>query len=103
MDQNNQSFWSIPVKELLGKLQVTAKGLSSGEAQKRLTSYGPNSLKPQKSSNAFTLLISQFKSPIILILLFATGLSLFLHNLVDASIIFANRSYQWTSGFLAGI
>jgi Mg2+-importing ATPase len=89
MDQNIQSFWSIPVKELLDKLQVTTKGLTSGEAQKRLTSYGANSLKPQKSSNAFTLLISQFKSPIILILIFATGLSLFLHNLVDASIIFA--------------
>jgi Mg2+-importing ATPase len=89
MDQNIQSFWSISVKELLDKLQVIAKGLTSGEAQKRLTSYGANSLKPQKSSNAFTLLISQFKSPIILILIFATGLSLFLHNLVDASIIFA--------------
>jgi len=89
MDQNIQSFWSISVKELLDKLQVTAKGLSSGEAQKRLSSYGANSLKPQKSSNAFTLLLSQFKSPIILILIFATGLSLFLHNLVDASIIFA--------------
>src|SRR5674476_80385 len=88
MDQNIQSFWSISVKELLDKLQVTAKGLSSGEAQKRLSSYGANSLKPQKSSNAFTLLLSQFKSPIILILIFATGLSLFLHNLVDASIIF---------------
>src|SRR5665647_2868528 len=89
MDQNIQSFWSISVKELLDKLQVTTKGLTSGEAQKRLSTYGANSLKPQKSSNAFTLLISQFKSPIILILIFATGLSLFLHNLVDASIIFA--------------
>jgi len=89
MDQNIQSFWSIPVKELLGKLQVTAKGLSGSEAKKRLSSYGANSLKPQKRSDAFTLLISQFKSPIILILLFATCLSLFLKNIVDASIIFS--------------
>ena len=89
MDQNIQSFWSIPVKELLGKLQVTVKGLSGSEAKKRLSSYGANSLKPQKRSDAFTLLISQFKSPIILILLFATCLSLFLKNIVDASIIFS--------------
>ncbi len=54
---------------------------------KRLISYGANRLKPKKRSDAFTLLIAQFKSPIILILLFATVLSLFLHNLVDASII----------------
>jgi len=89
MDQNIQSFWSISVKELLGKLQVTAKGLTNNEARKRLSSYGANSLKPQKRSDAFTLLISQFKSPIILILIFATGLSLFLKNIVDASIIFS--------------
>jgi len=89
MDQNIQSFWSISVKDLLGKLQVTAKGLTDTEAKKRLSSYGANSLKPQKRSDAFTLLISQFKSPIILILIFATGLSLFLKNIVDASIIFS--------------
>jgi len=89
MDQNIQSFWSISAKDLLARLQVTIRGLSSDEAHNRLSTYGANRLKPQNKSNAFTLLISQFKSPIILILLFATGLSLFLHNLVDASIILA--------------
>ena len=87
MDQNPISFWSIPTADLLKNLQVTTSGLTTGEAQKRLASYGANRLKPQKRSGAFILLIGQFKSPIILILLFATGLSLFLHNLVDASII----------------
>jgi Mg2+-importing ATPase len=87
MDQNPSSFWSISVPDLLTRLQATAGGLTINEARTRLTSYGANRLKPQKSSGAFTLLVSQFKSPIILILLFATGLSLFLHNLVDASII----------------
>ena len=87
MDPNPQSFWSIPASELLTKLQTTALGLTTNEAKKRLISYGQNRLKPQKRSDAFTLLIAQFKSPIILILLFATGLSLFLHNMVDALII----------------
>ena len=64
-------------------------GLTTDEAKKRLLDYGANRLKPQKRSDAFTLLIAQFKSPIILILLFATVLSLFLHNIVDASIILA--------------
>jgi Mg2+-importing ATPase len=87
MEQNIQSFWNISTTELLKKLQVTISGLTSGEAKDRLKDYGPNRLKPQKRSDAFTLLLSQFKSPIILILLAATGLSIFLHNLVDASII----------------
>ena len=87
MNQDTQSFWSLSVTELLVRFQATVSGLTNDEAKERLTSYGANRLKPQKRSDAFTLLIAQFKSPIILILLFATGLSLFLHNPVDASII----------------
>ena len=87
MEQNPQSFWSISTSELLNRLQATDRGLTTVEAKKRLISYGANRLKPQKRSDALTLFIAQFKSPIILILLLATGLSLFLHNVVDASII----------------
>jgi len=89
MDQSSHPFWSIPVPELLKSLQTTEGGLTTNEAKIRLTTYGENRLKPQKRSDAFSLLIGQFKSPIIIILLFATGLSLFLHNVVDASIILA--------------
>ena len=87
MDQNPSSFWSISTTELLARLQVTANGITSAEAKKRIASYGANSLKPQKQSGTFGLLVGQFKSPIILILLAATVLSLFLRNFVDASII----------------
>ena len=89
MDQNSNAFWSVPGSELPGKFKTSVNGLTTGEAKKRLLDYGANRLKPQKRSDAFTLLIAQFKSPIILILLFATVLSLFLHNIVDASIILA--------------
>ena len=87
MDNNQQSFWSVSSAELLKKLDSTESGLTSVAAKKRLTDFGANRLKPPKKSDAFSLLIVQFKSPIILILLFATVLSLFLHNIIDASII----------------
>jgi Mg2+-importing ATPase len=87
MDQPTKAFWSIPVNEIFQELGSEKEGLTTDEAQKRLKSYGANNLKPQKRSDAFTLLVAQFKSPIILILILATGLSLFLHNIVDASII----------------
>ena len=89
MDQNSHPFWSVSITELLTGSGVTATGITSEEAKKRLLNYGANRLKPRKRTDAFTLLIAQFKSPIILILIFATGLSLFLHNIIDASIIFA--------------
>ncbi len=89
MAQAPHSFWSTSVNALLDTLQSTAAGLTSGRcAEKARHIFGANQLNPPKRSDAFTHFIAQFKSPIILILLFATGLSLFLRNMVDASIIF---------------
>ena len=87
MDQNTDPFWSKSTADLFNNLQTSIDGLTTDEAKKRLINYGANRLKPLKKSDALTLLVAQFKSPIILILLCATVLSLFLHNLVDASII----------------
>ena len=89
MSERSSGFWSVPTAELLRQLRSTTEGLSGQEARERLARYGANLLKPRKKSDAFTLLLSQFKSPIILILLFATGMSFFLHDPVDASIILA--------------
>jgi Mg2+-importing ATPase len=84
-----EMFWQVPPSELLQKLGTSLDGLTSSEAETRLQHYGPNSLKKQKRSGGFVLFLSQFKSPIILILLFAAGLSLFFLDSTDALIIFA--------------
>ena len=87
MDSPPQTFWNIPVVELLQQLQTTLQGLTENEARRRFAHYGPSLLKTRKRYDLLTLLLSQFKSPIILILLFAAGLSLFLHDPADAIII----------------
>jgi len=81
------SFWSVPVAEILRRLQTTPQGLTSEEARKRITQYGPNLLQKKKKTTGLSLFLSQFKSPIILILIFASILSFSLHNHVDAIII----------------
>jgi len=87
MNQLPPAFWHVPVSDLLKTLESDKEGLTGSEAKKRLAIFGANLLKPQKRSDVLTLLISQFKSPIIIILFFATGLSFFLHDSVDAVII----------------
>ncbi len=77
MKQLPSAFWCVSATEMLQHLETTKTGLSSDEARRRLTRYGANLLKPQKQSDVFTLLLAQFNSPLILILLFATGLSFF--------------------------
>jgi len=83
----HQAFWSIPVAELLQQLQTTSQGQTNDEARQRFIRYSANLLKPQKRSNTFDLLLSQFKIPLIIILIFAVGLSFFLHDPVNAGII----------------
>jgi len=89
MKQQPLAFWNSPTAELLEQFQTTPDGLAQDEAQQRLALYGANLLKPKKKSDVLTLLLAQFKSPIIVILLFATVLSFFLGDAVDASIILA--------------
>ena len=84
---NHTSFWSNTVADLLLNIKSDPNGLTNDEAKKRLASYGANLLKPKKRTDSLTLLLSQFKSPIILILVFAAILSFFLGDNVDAIII----------------
>jgi Mg2+-importing ATPase len=87
MNQLPPAFWDVSITEMLQKLETSKHGLTGDEARQRLARYGANRLKPTKRSDSLTLLLNQFKSPIILILFFATGLSFFLHDPVDAFII----------------
>jgi Mg2+-importing ATPase len=80
-------FWAIGVEQHLVRLQTSAQGLSGEEAGKRLKRFGINRLNGKKKTGAWRLFFAQFKSAIILILLFATGLSFFLHDKVEALII----------------
>jgi P-type Mg2+ transporter len=83
------AYWAQSPDTVLTRLQATLSGLTRIEAQKRLRVYGYNTLKPRKRNDFFALLLAQFKSPIIIILLFATGLSFILHDVTDALIILA--------------
>ena len=83
------AYWRVQPDELLERLQSSPKGLSSANARQRLSQFGANRLTSRKRSDPLTLLLNQFRSPIIIILLFAAVLSLFLHDPTDAIIILA--------------
>ncbi|MDB5274578.1 MAG: Mg(2+) transport ATPase, P-type [Chitinophagaceae bacterium] len=81
-------YWSIPFIELAGILKSSENGLDAAEAENRLKQFGWNSIKTSNQQSSFGLFISQFKSPIIIILLFASVLSLFLKDITNSIIIF---------------
>jgi len=83
-----QSFWAIDQEILLASLQTKASGLSTLDAQKKLVNYGKNTIVSKNKTSPFVLFLTQFKNPIILILLFATIVSIYVGEQTDAIIIF---------------
>ena len=86
-DQEKRAFWSESTDEILKELRTSWEGLTEAEAESRLKARGPNTLKPKKRMGTVSIFLGQFKSPIILLLLFAAILSAFLGDVPDALII----------------
>lgn len=90
----------LSVVRLCKYLQCSSSGLSSAEAARRLTVYGPNVLQMAQSVTAWSLLIEQFKNTLVLILLAATGASAFLGHGIEASAIFIIILFAVILGFI---
>lgn len=69
-------------------LKTTPAGLTSKEIKERQNLYGKNEIKGRKKFRALDIFISQFKNPLIIILLLATLISGFLGEYLSAIIIF---------------
>ena len=84
-----KSWHSMEVEEAIRELNANETGLSQEEAQKRLQKFGPNELKKEKGTSPIKLFVEQFMDILIVILLVATGLSIYLGELTDAIVIIA--------------
>nr|MBN1228156.1 magnesium-translocating P-type ATPase [Anaerolineae bacterium] len=85
---DSNPYWASSTDQLLQQFQATPDGLTGEAARQRLAQYGPNTLKAKDRTDALRLFLEQFKSPIMLILLVATGISAALGDWLDSLIIF---------------
>ncbi|EPG66899.1 magnesium-translocating P-type ATPase [Leptospira wolffii] len=90
-------FWSLSPEECLTRLESQKDGITDEEARSRLTRFGRNRLHTKQERTGFSLFLSQFRSPIILLLLAASVLSFIVHASTDAIIIL---SIVFASGLL---
>jgi Mg2+-importing ATPase len=84
-----QAFWQLTQERAFETLASNPAGLSSAEAELRLARFGSNTIQRGRRTDALSLLVRQFQSPIILILVVATVLSGLLGDAMDAVIILA--------------
>ena len=83
------AYWSLSPDQLLKTLRASASGLSQKDAEARLLESGPNSIQESERTGALNLFLNQFRSPLVLILIFAASVSLVVSEWVDASIVLA--------------
>jgi P-type Mg2+ transporter len=85
----NTSYWAYSADEGLAAVDAKREGLTAAEAAVRLARFGPNAVRKTTTRGPLRLLLSQFATPIVLILIAAAVLSLFLGDRPDAVIILA--------------
>jgi Ca2+-transporting ATPase len=81
----DKQYWhSMEIGDVLHILNSRNRGLTTEEAQSRLREFGPNELRVEKKISPLTILLRQFKSFLVIILLIATVISLALGEIIDA-------------------
>ncbi|HEY1645374.1 MAG TPA: cation-transporting P-type ATPase [Candidatus Saccharimonadales bacterium] len=78
---------SLNVNEFMSELQASDDGLSEREVTDRLEKYGPNVFKTETKNHATKLLLKQFKSSLVYLLLAAAIISFAVKDVDDGIVI----------------
>ena len=78
----------LPTNELLSRLNTFPIGLTSEEAERRLEIYGRNEFAKKKKRAAIFNFLSRFKSPLVIILMIAGGVSAALGSIPSVIVIY---------------
>lgn len=81
------NWYQIDSKDSFRKLNTSEEGLTDKEVRKRLLQYGPNKLAEEEKINKLKILLHQFTSPLIYILLIAAIVTFLLKEYVDTGVI----------------
>jgi len=82
-------YYNKSREEIEQELNITTEGLNNEEVKKRYEKYGKNILPTKKQKSIIEIFLSEFKDPMILLLLFASLVSILTGELIDAlAIIF---------------
>ncbi len=75
------------MQDLFSRLNTTPSGLTSDEAARRSEQYGPNLLHPPRRRALILQFLARFRNPLVIILLFAGGVSAFTGDVTSFVII----------------
>ncbi|HLD20841.1 MAG TPA: HAD-IC family P-type ATPase [Patescibacteria group bacterium] len=88
------------VADTLAALETNPRGLSTREIALRVQRYGKNALPSRTSDPWWKVFVRQFMSPMMVVLLVASGISIALADFVDAGVIVAAVVINTVIGFI---
>jgi Mg2+-importing ATPase len=86
---DTSAYWNRSAEVLMRELNVHEGGLTPRQAAGRLRRHGANQLEERDEPGALRLLLRQFASPLVLILVFGAAISLGMREWTEAAIIVA--------------
>ena len=93
-------FWSLSLEETAEILRTDIhNGITEEEAAERLETFGANVIEKTRQAGDLFIVLNQFRSPLILILLFAGCVTLLLSHYQDALFIFVALIVNIALGF----
>jgi Ca2+-transporting ATPase len=95
-----QNWHSITTAQAINSLGSSLHGLSQEEGKRRLSQYGPNELVEQKKVSPWPILLEQFKSFLIIILIIAVALSIAVGEMTEAIVIAVLVLFACGLGFI---
>ena len=95
----HEPFWAMAVPETFAVLGTRPDGLREEEATARRQQFGPNEIRERRRLGTVALLLRQFASPLILLLVLAGIITLFLGELISSAVIFAAVAVNTILGF----
>ncbi len=93
-------WYKLTIRETLNSLGTKEEGLSIEEANERLKKIGPNRIKEEKKTSVWLLLLGQFKSSLIIILIIASCISLVIGEHIEAIAILVIVILAGVLGFI---
>ncbi len=94
------NWYRSEIEEVFGNLDSSHEGLSDAEAKVRLPKYGPNKLAEHEQISRLKILIHQFTSPLIYILLIASFVTFLLSEYIDMAVILSVVVLNAVIGYL---
>ena len=100
LEPPGSGWYALDQPEVFEQLGADGDGLEPSEAERRLERYGPNRIREQETVSAWRILVDQFRSPLIYVLLGALVVTLSIQSFSDAIVIGAVLLVNGTIGFI---